>query len=83
MESLKRFWNKWMNDELDIQHKLLNLILLAAFIGGIAALFISAMFGNDIFGTIQIAALIVMVGLSLLVSNVLKKPQAAAILIII
>ena len=81
MDRMKKIWDKWMDDELDIQHKLLNLILLAAFAGGIFALFVSILFGNNFWGTVQIAILILLVGISLLISNVWNKPQLSAVFI--
>lgn len=81
MDRMKKIWDKWMDDELDIQHKLLNLILLVAFAGGIFALFVSILFGNNFWGTVQIAILILLVGISLLISNVWNKPQLSAVFI--
>ena len=83
MKKIKQIINIMFNDELDIQHKLLNLILSAAFCGGILSLTASVAIQLDFIALVSIAMLIVVVGIGLWLANVKKKPQAAALIIVL
>lgn len=81
--SLKKIVAELFHDELEIQHKLLNLILFAAFGGGIVSLLASVIIGLNVSANLTIAFLIVVVGVSLWIANIKKKPQAAALVIVL
>ena len=69
MEKIKSFILHMFRDELDIQHKLLNLILMAAFAGGIVSLLISILLGFNMGAIIVTGVLIAVVGASLWIAN--------------
>jgi len=83
VKKIKRLIGGMFSDEFDIQHKLLNLILGAAFCGGIFSLIASAAIQLDAIALGAIALLIAVVGLGLWFANVKKKPQIAALLIVV
>lgn len=83
MKKIKQLITAMFRDELDIQHKLLNLILSAAFAGGMVSLFASIIIGINVIAILVIAFLIATVGLCLWVANGRHKPQTAALLIVI
>ncbi len=83
MNRIKKIIREMSREELEIQHKLLNLILSAAFVGGIVSLIVSIMIGLNITAIITIAFLIVVVGFSLWIANKKNKPQIAALTIVI
>lgn len=79
----KKFIDTLFHDDLEIQHKLLNLILFAAFAGGTISLVISSILGLESSAIFVIAILVVVVGLCLWIANVKKKPRLSALLITI
>jgi len=83
VKKIKYIMENMFNEELDIQHKLLNLILSSAFCGGILSLIASALIQLDIIALGAIALLIAVVGLGLWFANVKKKPQTAALLLVL
>ena len=83
MKRIKRTIDAMFNEELEIQHKLLNLILSAAFLGGIISLIASAVMQLDVIALGAITLLIVVVGIGLWLANIKKKPNIAALLIVI
>ncbi len=82
MKLIKKIIGEMFGEELAIQHKLLNLILSAAFCGGLLSLAASAAIQLEPIALLAIALLIAVVGLSLWIANVKKRPQMAAILIV-
>ena len=82
MRKIKTWIASMFRDDLEIQHRLLNLILFAAFAGGLISLLITFLLGVGAFGVFSVAATIALVGISLWVSNKKKRPQLAAILTI-
>ena len=83
MKRIKRLIAEMFKEDLDIQHKLLNLILAAAFCGGILSLIASAVMQVDLIALGVIALLITVVGIGLWIANVKKKPQIAAGLVVL
>lgn len=83
MKKIKAFIMNMFRDELDIQHKLLNLILSAAFAGGLVSLVASILLKIHISSVLVIALLIAVVGFSLWMANVKNKPQIAAFMIVV
>lgn len=81
MRRTNKIARELMREELPIQHKLLNLILAAAFCGGVVSLAASIVLQLEPIALITVASLIVVVGFSLWIANAKKKPQIAAILI--
>lgn len=81
MKAIKKMIAVMLGEELAIQHKLLNLILSAAFCGGIISLIATVFLQVDFIVLLVIALLIVVVGISLWIANVKKKPTAAATVI--
>ena len=65
MKLVKRIIAEMFGEELDIQHKLLNLILSAAFCGGLISLGASVLIHLEPIALCAIALLIVVVGVSL------------------
>ena len=82
MKQIKRIMHEMMREELDIQHKLLNLMLSAAFCGGMIALIIGVVIRLELIALLVVAILIFVVGFSLWMANVKKMPQIGAILIV-
>ena len=84
---LKEFYHKvtavLFREELEIQHKLMNLILLAAFVGGSIAFVISGMIGVSAVGVLVIGLLVLVVAVCLWIANIKRKPEIAAPLIVI
>lgn len=83
MKLIKSIIAEMFGEELDIQHKLLNLILSAAFCGGLISLGASVLIQLDPIALCAIALLIVVVGVSLWIANIKKKPQMAASFIVL
>ena len=83
MKKIKQIIDVMFNDDLEIQHKLLNLILSAAFCGGILSLIASVVIQLDAIALGAITLLIVVVGIGLWLANIKKKPNVAALLIVI
>ncbi|MBO5373325.1 MAG: response regulator [Lachnospiraceae bacterium] len=82
MDKIKKIIKRMFLEELDIQHKLLNLILSAAFAGGIVSLVITIALEATFASVMTIMLLIVVVGLSLWIANGRNKPQVAAFLLV-
>lgn len=82
MKLIKKIIGEMFGEELAIQHKLLNLILSAAFCGGLLSLIASAAIRLEPIALLAIALLIAVVGLSLWIANVKKRPQIGALLIV-
>lgn len=82
MKLIKKIIGEMFGEELAIQHKLLNLILSAAFCGGLISLTASIIIQLDAIALLAIALLIAVVGLSLWIANVKKRPQTGALLIV-
>lgn len=81
---LKKLIRELFGDGLEIQHKLLNLILLAAFLGGIVSLIVSIAIGSDMeAANLTIGLLVAMVGLGLWIANKKHKPQVAALMVVV
>ncbi len=83
MGKIKALKMTMFSEELSIRHRLLNLILSAAFIGGFVSLTASIWLGVGIVADIIIAALILLVGICLWLANKKGKLQLAAYLIVI
>lgn len=83
MDRLKIMIKNMFREELDIQHKLLNLILSAAFAGGIISLLISIAIGFDAGAVLIVVLIVLVVGISLWIANIMNKPQVAALLLVI
>lgn len=66
---------------MNIKHKLLNLILSAAFCGGVLSLIASIVLRLEIMASVVVAVLILVVGFSIWIANAKKRPQLAAVLI--
>lgn len=66
-------------DELDIQHKLLNLILSMVFVGGLVSLVITFFLHQGAEVTVSISFMVVVIGVALWLANREKKmPRVAA-----
>lgn len=83
MKLVKRIIAEMFGEELDIQHKLLNLILSAAFCGGLISLGASVLIHLEPIALCAIALLIGVVGVCLWIANIKKNPQAAATFIVL
>lgn len=81
MKRLENAIRSMFREELDIHYKLLNLILLAALVGGTLSLGLSGVFGMNFAANQVTIVLIIGDIIALWLANVKKKPQAAAILI--
>ena len=77
---IKKLKNMLFREELDIQHRLLNLILSAALVGGLCS-FIATLVIGGISSALVTAVLLVVVVISLYLSVVHNKTTAAAVLI--
>jgi len=80
-DKMNRLTGNLIKEDMDIQHKLLNLILMAAFVGGIVSLLISILLGFSMGAIIVTGVLIAVVGASLWIANGKKKPQLAALIL--
>ena len=80
MAIIKTLLNKMFREELDIHHRLLNLVLSAALIGGVASLLATVALG-DFLTVIIVLLLLFVVSLSLYLSVFRNQTKAAAILI--
>lgn len=80
---MRMILEKIFREDVEIQHNLLNLILSAAFGGGLLSLIISIVIGLNIISVIVVGLLIGVVGLCLWIANVKKKPQIAALTIVL
>lgn len=82
MRKFEAFMQKYMNDDMDISHKLLNLILSATLVGGTLSLVISIVLESSGMGITMVAAMLFVVVVSLWVANAKQKPQVGAMLIV-
>lgn len=83
MKKIKHLIAEMFREDMYIQHKLLNLILGTAFCGGIISLVASVVIQMETVALLAIALLIAVVGLGLWIANKKKKPQVAALLIVL
>lgn len=79
MKIIKKLITWMYREELDIRHKLLNLILSTVFVGGLASLFITFFLHQGAEVTISITVMVVVIGVALWLANKEKKhPRLAA-----
>ena len=69
----------FFREELDIRHRLLNLILIAAFVGGIFSLICSIAIGVGASSVIIMSFLVISVLIFLWIANAKKRPVVASI----
>ncbi len=81
MSGLKRFFKKFYQESFDIQHRLLNIILLSGMLGIVLSIISSIFLGFDPFSYILIGICLVFFVFTLWVANGLKKPQIAVIIL--
>ena len=80
MTIIKNLLKKMFREELDIHHRLLNLILSAALVGGVFSLIATAALG-DYLTSVVVAVLLLVVLLSLYLSVFRNRTKVATILI--
>ena len=80
MKSIKNLLKRLFHEELDIHHRLLNLILSAALIGGVISLAATVALGDYLTAFVVVILLLVVL-LSLYLSVFRNRPKAATILI--
>lgn len=81
MSGLKRFFKKFFQESFDIQHRLLNIILLSGMLGIVLSCISSIFLGFDPFSYLLIGICLVFFLFTLWVANGLKKPQLAVIIL--
>ena len=81
MSGLKRFFKKFFQESFDIQHRLLNIILLSEMLGIVLSCISSIFLGFDPFSYLLIGICLVFFVFTLWVANGLKKPQLAVIIL--
>ncbi|MCI6890451.1 MAG: ATP-binding protein [Treponema sp.] len=81
MSGLKRFFKKFFQESFDIQHRLLNIILLSGMLGIVLSCISSIFLGFDPFSYLLIGICLVFFVFTLWVANGLKKPQLAVIIL--
>ena len=81
MSGLKRFFKKFFQESFDIQHRLLNIILLSGMLGIVLSCISSIFLGFDPFSYLLIGICLVFFVFTLWVANGLKKPQLAVIML--
>lgn len=81
MSGLKRFFKKFFQESFDIQHRLLNIILLSGMLGIVLSCISSIFLGFDPFSYLLIGICLVFFVFTLWVANELKKPQLAVIIL--
>lgn len=81
MSGLKRFFKKFFQESFDIQHRLLNIILLSGMLGIVLSCISSIFLGFDPFSYLLIGLCLVFFVFTLWVANGLKKPQLAVIIL--
>lgn len=81
MSGLKRFFKKFYQESFDIQHRLLNIILLSGMLGIVLSCISSIFLGFDPFSYILIGICLVFFIFTLWVANGLNKPQIAVIIL--
>lgn len=80
MKSIKNLLKRLFHEELDIHHRLLNLILSAALIGGVISLAATVALGDYLTAFVVVILLLVVL-LSLYLSVFRNRTKAATILI--
>ncbi len=83
MEKIRKLVNKMFREDLQIQHKLLNLILLAAFFGGNISIVVSIVIGSHMSSILSITVIIIVVIAALWIANKKNRPRDGALLIVI
>ena len=81
MSGLKRFFKKFFQESFDIQHRLLNIILLSGMLVIVLSCISSIFLGFDPFSYLLIGICLVFFLFTLWVANGLKKPQLAVIIL--
>ena len=81
MSGLKRFFKKFFQESFDIQHRLLNIILLSGMLVIVLSCISSIFLGFDPFSYLLIGICLVFFVFTLWVANGLKKPQLAVIIL--
>ncbi len=81
MSGLKRFFKKFYQESFDIQHRLLNIILLSGMLGIVLSCISSIFLGFAPFSYLLIGICLVFFLFTLWVANGLKKPQIAVIIL--
>jgi len=69
----------FFKEELDIRHRLLNLILIAAFVGGAFSFICSILIGVGLISVIITGLLVLSVLAFIWIANIRKKPELASI----
>ncbi len=82
MDKIKKLIKYMFREELIIQYRLLNLILLAAFMGGSVSLVVSIILKLNVISIVTIALLIVVVFVALVIANKTNNPRLASIITI-
>lgn len=83
MKKIKELIKAMYREELEIQHKLLNLILSTIFVGGLASLIVTIFLHQGAEVNISIAFMIVVITLALWLANKKKRhPNLAAIILV-
>ena len=78
----RSLWRAMFGEQLDIRHRLLNLILLSTLFGGGLLIWIHAMVGSGAAVVYPLSMLVVAVIMALFVSIKRKQPQIAAIIFV-
>jgi len=81
MSGFKRFFKKFYQESFDIQHRLLNIILLSGMLGIILSCISSIFLGFDPLSYVLIAVCLVFFLLTFWVANGLKRPQLAVVIL--
>ena len=83
MKKIKKIIRATYQDDLEIQHKLLNLILTTVFVGGLASLIVTVFLHQGAEVTVSISFMIFVVGLALWLANKKKRrPNLAAVILV-
>jgi len=79
MDNMQKTITDFFREELDIRHRLLNLILLAAFVGGGFSFIISVFIGVGLTSVVITGLLVMSVAFFLWLANSKNKPELASI----
>ncbi|MBP1547276.1 MAG: response regulator [Oscillospiraceae bacterium] len=79
MDNMQKTITDFFREELDIRHRLLNLILLAAFVGGSFSFIISVFIGVGLTSVVITGLLVMSVAFFLWLANSKNKPELASI----
>lgn len=83
MKKIKKIIRAMYREELEIQHKLLNLILTTVFLGGLTSLIVTVFLHQGAEVTVSISFMIIVVGLALWLANKKKRrPNLAAVILV-